>query len=133
MFKSVMNGRSAFFLVILVTLAQVVTAQGTLDAQTVAKIETVFAGSVGREGPGYAVGIVRNGQILYAAGYGRANLDDGIAITPRTAFHLASLSKQFTGSAVALLILDGKLKLDDPVQKYIPEARRYGPQLQIRH
>ena len=132
MFKHVMNVRTVVLLS-LATFVRIATAQSTLDANTVAKIEAVFASTVGREGPGYAIGIVKDGQVLYAAGYGSGNLDDGIAITPKTVFHLASLSKQFTGSAIALLILDGKLRLDDPVEKYIPEARRYGTQLQIRH
>ena len=124
--------RSAFPL-LLGALAQVASAQGSLDAQTISKIDTLFGNSVRRQGPGYAVGVTRDDQILYAAGYGNANLDDGVAITPGTSFHLASLSKQFTASAVALLILEGKLRLDDPVEKFIPEARRYGPQLQVRH
>ena len=132
MFKQVTNARS-FFLLALATVGQIASAQGALDAQTSARIEAVFSSAVDRTGPGYAVGILQNGKVLYAAGFGRANLDDGIAITPRTVFHLASLSKQFTGSAIALLTLDGKLRLDDPVGKYIPEARRYGPQLQIKH
>ena len=120
-------------LLILVALVQEASAQVKLDAQTISRIDSVFAGAVSRQGPGYAVGIVKDGQVVYAAGFGLANLDDGVAITPKTSFHLASLSKQFTASAIALLILDGKLQLDDPVEKYIPEARRYGPQLRLKH
>ena len=66
-------------------------------------------------------------------GYGLANLDDGIPITPETSFHLASLSKQFTGAAIALLILDNKIALSDPVSKYIPEAAKYGEGLRVEH
>lgn len=83
--------------------------------------------------PGYALGVIKDGRLVVAKGYGLANLDDGIPITPQTAFHLASLSKQFTGAAVALLILDGKLSLEDPVAKYVPEAAKYGDGLRIKH
>jgi CubicO group peptidase (beta-lactamase class C family) len=58
--------------------------------------------------------------------YGLANLDDGIPITPKTSFHLASLSKQFTASAIALLILNHKIALSDSVAIYIPEVAKYG-------
>jgi len=118
---------------VLVAAVQGAWAQDALDARTAAQVDAVFSETANRAGPGYAVGIVENGRVLFAAGYGSANLDDEIAITPRTVFHLASLSKQFTGSAIAMLVLDGKLRLDDPVEKYIPQARRYGAGLQIRH
>jgi CubicO group peptidase (beta-lactamase class C family) len=107
--------------------------QYTLTADVAAQVKSHFAPLVKPGGPGYAVGVIKDGQVLYAAGFGDANLDDDIAITPHTVFHLASLSKQFTASAIALLIEDGKLRLDDPVEKYIPEAKRYGPALQIKH
>jgi CubicO group peptidase (beta-lactamase class C family) len=70
---------------------------------------------------------------LSPRGYGLANLEDRVPITPDTVFHLASLSKQFTASAIALLILDHKLSLDDPVARYIPETAKYGPDLRIKH
>jgi CubicO group peptidase (beta-lactamase class C family) len=97
-----------------------------------AAIDAVFA-DVDRSSPGYAVGIVRNGQMAFAKGYGLANLEDQVPITPNTVFHLASLSKQFTASAIALLILDHRLSLDDPVARYIPEAAKYGADLRIKH
>ena len=127
-----MSARSTVLL-ILAALVQSAAAQDPLNARTTSKIDALFASFVSRQGPGYAVGVIKDDQVLYAAGYGNANLDDSVAITPKTSFHLASLSKQFTASAITLLILDGKLQLDDPVEKYIPEARRYGPQLQIKH
>jgi CubicO group peptidase (beta-lactamase class C family) len=79
------------------------------------------------------VGLFRDGNLVFARGYGSANLDYRIPITSHSAFHLASLSKQFTGAAVALLIVDKKLSMDDPVAKYIPEAKKYGPALRVKH
>jgi CubicO group peptidase (beta-lactamase class C family) len=95
-------------------------------------IDGVFA-DIDRSSPGYAVGIIQNGQMAFARGYGLANLEDRVPITPDTVFHLASLSKQFTAAAIALLILDHKLSLDDPVARYIPETAKYGPDLLIKH
>jgi CubicO group peptidase (beta-lactamase class C family) len=98
-----------------------------------AKVDAVFADHARPDSPGYAVGVIRDGQLWLARGYGQANLDDGVAITPATAFHLASLSKQFTAAAVALLILDGKLSLEDPLSRYVPQAAKFGPDLKLKH
>jgi len=116
-------------------LAQKEVSAGTawLNASQQTQIDTVFAAYAGKETPGYALGIIRDGEFVHARGYGQANLDDGIPITPETAFHLASVSKQFTAAAVALLVLDGKLSLSDPVAKYIPEAAKYGDGLRVEH
>jgi CubicO group peptidase (beta-lactamase class C family) len=59
-------------------------------------------------------------------GYGLANLDDGIPITPETSFPLASLSKQFTGAAIAMLILEHRIALTDPVLWPLPDDAAYG-------
>src|SRR5580658_10010779 len=115
------------------SIAQQTDGSAWASAATLAKIDQLFAPYARPDSPGYVVGLMRNGELVFAKGYGQANLDDGIPLTPRTAFHLASLSKQFTGAAVALLILDGKLSLDDAVSKYIPETAKYGEGLRIKH
>lgn len=104
-----------------------------LDPSIAAGIDSIFAPFDRPRAPGYAIGVVRDGQLVFARGYGRANLDDDIPITPRTAFHLASLSKQFTAAAIALLIEDGVLSLDTPVSRYLPETAKYGAALQLKH
>ena len=110
------------------------SAQGTrLDPAVSRRIDSVFAVYATDSTPGYALGIIRNGRLIYAKGYGLANLDDRIPITPRTAFHLASLSKQFTASAIALLILDKKLSLETPVERFFPEVKKYHADLRIKH
>jgi len=117
----------------LAVLAAVHAASAEQLAHPVAaKVDATFS-DVQAVSPGYAIGIMKNGRLIYAKGYGLANLEDRVANTPDTVFHLASLSKQFTASAVALLILDHKLSLDDPVSQYVPEAAKYGPALRIKH
>src|ERR1700733_8631327 len=117
----------------LISMAQVNAAPAWITATTEAKIDKVFAEYARPDSPGYVLGLMKDGELVFAKGYGQANLDDGIPITPHTAFHLASLSKQFTGAAIALLILEHKIALTDPVSKYIPEAAKYGDGLRIEH
>lgn len=85
------------------------------------------------ESPGCALAIIKNGGIVYKRGYGAADLDHNIPITSATVFHVASVSKQFTALSILLLVQQGKLSLDDPVRKYIPELRDFGTPLTIRH
>ncbi|HYC59773.1 MAG TPA: serine hydrolase domain-containing protein [Thermoanaerobaculia bacterium] len=88
---------------------------GTTGSQPVnPAIDAVFA-DVDPKAPGYAVGVVQKGQLVYARGYGLANLDDATPITRKSVFNIASLSKQFTAAAIAILIRDGKLSLEQPV------------------
>ena len=77
------------------------------------QIDQVFYAYDHPGSPGFALGLIHDGNLVFARGYGDANLDDQIPITPHTSFHLASASKQFTAAAVALLILDRKLSMED--------------------
>lgn len=104
-----------------------------LTAAQVRAIDAVFADYAGSDSPGYAVGVVREGKLVFGRGYGMANLDDQVPITSESAFHLASLSKQFTAAAIALLIMDGKVSLETPVAKYFPETRKFGADLRLKH
>ncbi|HAA13372.1 MAG TPA: hypothetical protein DCE41_17440 [Cytophagales bacterium] len=98
------------------------------------KIDEIFADFASLNTPGYAVGILKDGETLIAKGYGAANLDYQLPITPQSAFPLASVSKRFTGACLALLLLDGTLRLDDPVAQYIPAVAQYYPDtLRIWH
>jgi CubicO group peptidase (beta-lactamase class C family) len=83
--------------------------------------------------PGAAIAVVRNGKVVLERGYGLANLEHQIPITPSTVFDVASISKQFTGLAVAILVKQGKLALDDDYRKHLPEMSDYGPTVTIDH
>ena len=83
--------------------------------------------------PGCAVGVNVDGRTVVSKAYGLADLEHDVANTPETIFEAGSVSKQFTAHAVLLLARDGKLSLDDPVRKYIPELPDYGHPLTIRH
>jgi CubicO group peptidase (beta-lactamase class C family) len=83
--------------------------------------------------PGCAVGVGVNGKSVLERAYGMADLEHDVPNTPDTIFEAGSVSKQFTAAAVLLLARDGKLSIDDPVRKYIPELPDYGVPLTIRH
>lgn len=71
--------------------------------------------------PGCALAIIHEGEIIYKRGYGLANLEYDIPITPSTVFDIGSVSKQFTAACALLLEYQGKLKLEDDISKYLPE------------
>jgi CubicO group peptidase (beta-lactamase class C family) len=96
-------------------------------------VNRVFAAWSATDSPGCALGVARDGRVIYENGYGMANLETETPITPSSIFHVASVSKQFTGMAIALLARDGKLSLDDDVRKYITELPDYGHRITIRH
>jgi CubicO group peptidase (beta-lactamase class C family) len=109
-------------------------AQGSdLSAADRARIDSVFAQWDRTNSPGCALGIERGGAMLYQRGYGMANLETGQAITPRSIFHVASISKQFAAASVALLASRGRLSLDDDIRKHVPEVPAYGTPVTIRH
>jgi len=97
------------------------------------RTDKVFAPWDSTVSPGCALSVMKDGQILYKRGYGMADLDHDIPITPETVFHVASISKQFTAAAILLLAQDGKLALDDEVHKYITELPDFGVPITIRH
>jgi CubicO group peptidase (beta-lactamase class C family) len=82
--------------------------------------------------PGVSVAVIQHGKPVYEKGYGLANLEYDIPVTPETIYHVASVSKQFTAMAVVLLEEDGKLSLEDDVHKYLPELPDYGHPVTIR-
>ena len=85
------------------------------------------------DSPGAAVIIVRNGKVAYQHGFGRASLEHDVPITSQTVFDVASVAKQFTGLAIAMLIENGTLALDDDIRTYLPEVPDFGDPIRIRH
>jgi CubicO group peptidase (beta-lactamase class C family) len=73
------------------------------------------------DGPGGAVMVIQNGEIVHQNGYGLANVEQDIPITPGTIFHLGSVGKQFTAMGILILVDQGQVDLDEPISAYIPE------------
>jgi CubicO group peptidase (beta-lactamase class C family) len=98
-----------------------------------AAVDKLFSVVDPRTSPGCAVAVIKDGRIVHKRGYGLADLDHDIPITPSTVFQVGSVSKQFTATAILLLAQDGKLSLDDDVRKYIAEFPDFGERVTIRH
>ena len=98
-----------------------------------ARIDAIFADWNRPDSPGCGVGVSRNGGFAFERGYGMADVESKIAITPTTVFHIASISKQFTAMSILLLAQRGRLSLDDEVRKHIPDWADQGSRLTIRH
>jgi CubicO group peptidase (beta-lactamase class C family) len=96
------------------------------------RVDEIFA-SWTHDTPGCAAGVRADGKPDLLKAYGMADLEHDVRNTTETIFEAGSVSKQFTAAAVLLLARDGKLSLDDPVRKYIPELPDYGVPLIIRH
>lgn len=98
-----------------------------------AEIDKIFEPWTKPGSPGVAVALVHNGVTVYQKGFGLANVELGVPITPQSVFYLGSVGKQFTAMAIALLEADGKLSVGDDVRKYIPELPDYGTTITLDH
>ena len=113
-------------------LARSQTVIGVRDELS-AQVDRIFSAYDRTDSPGCAVGIFRDGRIVYARGYGMANLELGVSITPRTVFNTGSVTKTITMSAVLLLVKDGKVSLDDPISRFFPEMAPFARTITVRH
>jgi CubicO group peptidase (beta-lactamase class C family) len=114
---------------LLVAPASVRSAPDTL----VAKTDNIFAQWNKPDSPGCACGVMKRGELIYAKGFGAADLEHNVALTPDSVFYIASTSKQFTAASVGLLMLEGKVALQDDIRKFLPEIRDYGSTIRVAH
>jgi CubicO group peptidase (beta-lactamase class C family) len=112
--------------------AAVLAAAQSGPAVSEAGVDAVFARWTA-ETPGCAVGVSKRGNPVLQKAYGMADLEHNAPNRPDTIFEAGSVSKQFTAAAVLLLAKDGKLALDDPARKHVPELPDYGVPLTLRH
>jgi CubicO group peptidase (beta-lactamase class C family) len=109
------------------------SAAGDLTAGIPAKINRLFAQWDRADSPGAAVVVVKDGAVVYRHGYGCADLEHRIPISPQTLFDVASVAKQFTGLSAAMLVQQGKLSLDDEIHKHLPDVPDFGKPITINH
>jgi CubicO group peptidase (beta-lactamase class C family) len=103
------------------------------DSSTESKVAAVFAAYDRTDSPGCAVGVFRDGRVALARGYGMANLELGVSLSPASVLDIGSTAKQFTAFSILLLERDGKLSLDDDIRRFVPEIPSYGPKIAIRN
>ncbi len=108
----------------------IASAEGTdIDA----KIDAIFERYTLPDSPGAVVGVVKDGALIFAKGYGMENIAAGKPLSPASHMNLGSVSKQFAAGCIILLAQDGKLSLDDDIRKWLPEIPDYGTLITIRH
>ena len=101
------------------------TAVDSLPAELSARVRAAVADVIQRTNvPSAAVGIVRNGRVVYVAAFGDAKLSPVVPATPDMHYAVGSISKQFTAAAIMLLQQEGKLSVDDPVSRWFPNLTR---------
>lgn len=96
-------------------------------------ISDIFEEYAGEDRPGCSVGVVRDGRLADSAAFGMADIGKRVPLRPDTVFNIASVSKQFTAFGILLLEQRGKLSIDDPVTKYVPELGGYAGSVTLRH
>jgi len=107
-------------------------AADTIDPAMKARLDAIAAGVMQQRGvPSASVAVVQGGKLVYAHAYGRAHIGPDKAATPEMRYSIGSISKQFTAAAILILQEQGKLKVDDPVGKYVPGLMR-GDEITIR-
>jgi CubicO group peptidase (beta-lactamase class C family) len=121
-----------FIFLVLISVNQNSYSQIQNDS-TILKMDAIFHQYNNSTGPGCAVSVIKNNEVIFKKGYGMANLQYDIPITTATIFDIASVSKQFTGFAISTLIQQGKISEEDDIRKYLPDVPNFGKTITIRH
>jgi CubicO group peptidase (beta-lactamase class C family) len=108
-------------------------AAGPTDHALERPVDAIMAAWTKPGSPGCAVGVVKDGGLVLAKGYGQADLEHDVPIGPGSVFDIASTSKQFTAAVIVLLAQEGKLALDDDVRRFVPELPLYEAPITLRH
>ncbi len=105
---------------------------GAAQANPSARVDSIFAEWNASGRPGASVAVLKDGEIVLERGYGSAQLEYEIPITPSTVFHVASVTKQFTAAGIVLLAQRGALSLEDDIRAHLPELPDLGRPVTVR-
>jgi CubicO group peptidase (beta-lactamase class C family) len=103
------------------------------NSKMLAEVNHIVHQEIDLQGPGAAIGVVKDGEPVHIEGYGIANLEWGCPIRPDTVFRLASITKQFTATAIMLLERQKKLRIDDSITSYLPDYPTHDRTITIAH
>ncbi|MFO0983430.1 MAG: serine hydrolase domain-containing protein [Planctomycetota bacterium] len=119
---------------ILIALALWLGSDIAIDATARARIDQLAEAAL-RDGPvaGLSIAVGRGSETIFASGYGYADVENGVPATPETVYRIGSITKQFTAAAILSLRAEGKLALDDPLTRHLPEFPTRGHQVTIHH
>jgi CubicO group peptidase (beta-lactamase class C family) len=127
------RAKSLWIIVVLLMTTTVRAGRPSPDGPLEARIDTIFSPLVQAGDPGLAVVVKKDGQILFAQGYGVRELNSPAKIGRETNFRLASFTKQFTAMAIMLLVHDGKLRYEDHLSNFFPDFPAYGQSITVRN
>ncbi len=109
-------------------------AQAPPDAALAVRIDSLVQATMAAERiPGASVAVMRRGDTILVRGWGWADLENRVPATERTVYRIGSLTKQFTALAVLQLVEQGRLSLDDTLQRWVPRFRTPGRRITVRH
>ena len=97
-----------------------------------ASIDSLFQ-NIDSSSPGFAVGVIKDGNLVFSKGYGMANLEYNIPITSDSKFAIGSVSKQFTAACIYKLIDECKVDLEEDIRIYIPDLPDFGHVIKVKH
>jgi CubicO group peptidase (beta-lactamase class C family) len=121
------------FLIAAITAPPVLGQASTTPDSLTQQVDALFAEWDKPTSPGCALGVIRDGSLIYKRGYGMANLENNVPISPSTVFLIGSTSKQFTAASILLAESQGHLSVDDDIRTYLPEMPDYGDPITVRH
>ncbi len=123
----------SFFMVLGASTQQAAIFQAYTHTDLTNKVDDLFKQWDRDDSPGAALGIFKDGKIIYARGYGTANLEYALPWTPQSPSRVGSISKQFIAMCIAILVEQGKLSFEDNIQKFLPGWPDYATPIKIKH
>ena len=119
-------------LVFFYTLNSMICSGQNEKKNQIQKADSIINNYIQTDAPGMAIGIIRDGKIIYKKTYGLANLEDKTPVTDSTAFNIASVSKQFTAFVAMKAEQEGRLSFSDDIRIYLPELKHLPYSITIR-
>lgn len=135
--RPALRPRSLFVLRPFVLVVALLLAPACVGAQpqvvTAAPYDAVLKQATRPDAPGASAIVVKDGKVLYRQAYGMANVELGVPLQPDMVFRLGSITKQFTATAIMMLVEQGKVALQDPIEKYLPGYPTRGHVITVEH
>ena len=128
-----MMRKPALVIALLPTLALSALVPLSASAQSAEQYQSVLAALYLGDEPGAAALVARDGDVVFLGASGMASLELGVPLEPDMVFEIGSITKQFTAAAIMMLLEEGKLALDDPITKFLPDYPAYGEDITVEH
>ena len=127
-----MKTSTSTFLLILLSCICFSQSIGQIPTDQAEKIDQLFAQYDNPNSPGCVIGVIDDGQFVYAKGYGMANIKEKLPFSPDTEFCIGSVTKQFTATCIGLLVQERKVNFEEDIRTYLPELSNYDQGITIR-